>query len=97
MSIRPIQPGAYVDLGEVWLRDQRSRLTQKHAQFGGHHRIDAAALLARSARAARAAKAAAAPAASKRSGGDRIRRATIEAIAHCSRLDGHAAAAAVAR
>ena len=65
MSIRLIQPGAFADRGDVWLRDQLARLTQKHAQFGRHHRFDADALLARSARIARAASAAAAPAASK--------------------------------
>ncbi|HBD36040.1 hypothetical protein SGO26_27850 [Cupriavidus metallidurans] len=92
MSIRLIQPGAFADRGDVWMRDQLARLTQKHAQFGRHHRFDADALLARSARIAREASAAAAPAASKISTGDRLRRATIEAIEHCSRLDGHAAA-----
>ncbi|ABF12307.1 hypothetical protein ACUXAV_002264 [Cupriavidus metallidurans] len=93
MSIRLIQPGAFADRGDVWLRDQLARLTQKQAQFGSHHRFDADALLARSARIAREASAAAAPAAPKISTGDRFRRATIEAIEHCSRLDGHAAAA----
>jgi|GEM_PF-2868789 len=96
MSIRLIQPGAYADLGDVWLRDQLARLTQKHAQFGGHYRIEVDALLARLAKTAREAKAAAAPATSKISAGDRIREATLEAIAHCSRLDSHAAAAAIA-
>lgn len=99
MSIRLTQPSAYADLGDVWLRDQLARLTQKHVQFGGHYRIDADALLARLARTARAARAAAAPAAANASTGDRIRRATIEAIEHCSRLEGrfsHAAAAAIA-
>jgi hypothetical protein len=96
MSIRLPQPGAFSDLGDVWLRDRLARLTQKHAQFGGHYRIDADALLARLARTARETKAAAVPAASKISTGDRIRRATIEAIEHCSRMDGHAAAATIA-
>lgn len=96
MSIRLIQPGVYADLGDVWLRDQLARLTQKHAQFGGHYRIDADALLARLARIAREAKVAA-PAASKISAGDRIRRATVEAIEYCARLDSHTAAAAIVR
>jgi hypothetical protein len=99
MSIRLTQPGAYAGLGDVWLRDQLARLTQKHAQFGGHYRIDADALLARSAGTARAAKAAATPVVTKFATGDRIRRATIEAIEHCSRLEGrisHVAAIAIA-
>ncbi len=96
MSVRLTQPGAYADLGDIWLRDQLARLAQKHAQFGGHYRMDADALLARFARTARAAKAAVAPTTPKVSTGDRLRRATIEAIEHCSRLEGlrsHAAAA----
>ncbi len=88
MLIRLAQPGAYADLGDVWLRAQLARLTQRHLQFGGHYRIDADALLARLARTARAAKAAAAPVAAKTLTGDSIRRATIEAIEHCSRLEG---------
>jgi len=98
MSIRLTRLDAYADLGDVWLRDQFARLTQKGAQFGGHYRIDADALLARLAQTARAAKAAE-PATAKISTGDRIRRATIEAIEHCSRLESrltHATAAAIA-
>lgn len=100
MSIRLTRPSAYADLGDVWLRDQLARLTQKHRQFGGHYHIDADALLMRLACIARAAKAAATPAAGKLSTGDCIRRATIEAIEHCSRLDdrfSHATGATVAR
>lgn len=99
MSIRLTQPGAYADLGDIWLRDQLARLTQKHAQFGGHYRIDADALLARLARTARTVKAAATSTVSKVSDGDRIRRATFEAIAHCARLESrfsHDAAVAIA-
>jgi hypothetical protein len=98
MSIRLTRPGAYTDLGDSWLRDQLARLTQKHLQFGGHCRIDADALVARLACTARTAKAAAA-AAAKAQTGDRIRRATIEAIEHCSRLESrvsHAATVATA-
>lgn len=96
MSIRLTQPGAYADLGEIWLRDQLARLTQKRAQFEGHYRIEADAVLARSACTARAVRAAAAVEAST---GDHFRRAMIEAIEHCSRLEGrgtHAAAAVIA-
>jgi hypothetical protein len=98
MSIRLTQPDAYTDLGDIWLRDQLARLTQKHLQFGGHYRIDADALLARLACTARTAKAAIA-AAAKAQAGDRIRRATIDAIERCSRLESrvsHAAAVATA-
>lgn len=87
MSIRLTQPGAYADLGDVWLRDQLARLTQKHAQFGGHYRINADALFARLARTARTAKATATPVVTKFATGDRIRWATIEAIEYCPRLE----------
>lgn len=99
MSIHLTQPGACADHGDVWLRDQLARPAQKGAQFGGHYRIDADALLARWAQTARAAKAAA-PATAKISIGDRIRRATIEVVGHCTRLGGrlsHATAATVVR
>lgn len=59
MCIHLAQPGAFSDLGDVWLRNQIARLTQKHVQFGRHFRIDADALLAQSARSTRATKAAA--------------------------------------
>ena len=99
MSIRLTQPDTYADLGDVWLRDQLALLTQKHLHFGGHYRIDADALLWRLARTARAAQVASTPAAARVSTGDRIRRATIEAIEHCSHLEGcfpHPAAIAIA-
>ncbi|AIV49738.1 hypothetical protein X899_2944 [Burkholderia pseudomallei TSV 25] len=89
MSIRLTQPGVYADLGDIWLRDQLARLTQKQAQFGGHYRLDADALLMRMASAARAAKTAATAAVAKISACDRIHRATIEAIEHCARLEDH--------
>jgi hypothetical protein len=82
MSIRLTQPSAYADLGDAWLRDQIARLTQKHAQFAEHYRIDADALLARWAHAARAARAAA-----RVSSGERIGRATVEAIERCAHLE----------
>lgn len=99
MSIRLTQPSACTDLGDIWLRDQLARLTQKHAQFGGHYRMDADALLARLACAARA-NAAAAPIAPRVATEDRFRRAMRDAIEHCSRLDGRfsrAAEPAIAR
>jgi len=96
MSVRLIQPGAYADLGDVWLRDQLARLTQKRAQFGGHYRIEADALLAQLANTARDAKATAALVTLKISAGDRIWRPTVAAIARSSRLDSHVAAGAIA-
>lgn len=84
MSIHLTQPDAYADLGDVWLRGQLARLSQKDVQFGKHCRIDADALLARLACTARAVVA---PAAGRTSNGDRIRRATVEAIEHCARLE----------
>ena len=63
MSIRLTRPCVYADLGEVWLGDQLARLAQRQAQFGGHYRADADALLHRLARTARVAKTMATPAA----------------------------------
>ena len=63
MPIKVTRPGAYADLGDVWLRDQTARLLQKHLQFGQHFRLDVDLLLAGRARAARAARAAVMPAA----------------------------------
>nr|WP_315591690.1 hypothetical protein [uncultured Cupriavidus sp.] len=96
MSIRLIQPGAFADRGDVWLRDQLARLAQRHAQFGRRYRVDADALLARLASTSREAGVAVAPVTSKISVADRIRQATIEAIEHCSRLDNYAAATTIA-
>jgi len=87
MSINGIPSDAYADLGDAWLQDQSARLMQRHLQFGRHYRMDVDALLARSAQAARAARAAAAAAENHDLAHDRIRRATIEAIEHCSRLE----------
>lgn len=57
MFISPSQTNVYADLGEVWLRDQLARLTQKHVQFGGHYPVNADALLGQLAGAARGARA----------------------------------------
>lgn len=97
MPLHLTQQAVYEDLGEIWLRDQSARLMQRHLQFGGHHRFDADALLlrmARTARAARATGAAATPAAKKISAENLIRRATIEAVEHCARLQDHLSQAA---
>ncbi|ELO1554106.1 TPA: hypothetical protein NH735_000224 [Pseudomonas aeruginosa] len=96
MFIRLIQPSTYADLGDVWLRDQLARLTQKHAQFGGHYRIEADAVLARLACTARSAREVAAAAAVQASTGDHFRRATIEAIEYCNRLESRVTRAAAA-
>lgn len=53
MFINEVPPGAYADLGDVWLRDQLARLRQRHQQFGRHFRMNVEALLARNAHAAR--------------------------------------------
>lgn len=59
MFISPSQTNAYADLGEVWLRDQLARLTQKHVQFGGHYPVNADALLGQLVAAARGVRTAA--------------------------------------
>ncbi|SAK81613.1 hypothetical protein [Caballeronia ptereochthonis] len=87
MPINGIQSDAYADLGEAWIQDQSARLMQKHLQFGQHYRIDVDALLARSAQVARAARIAAAAAENLELATDRIRRATLEAVEHCPRLE----------
>ena len=65
------------------VRDQMARLHQRHLQFGRRGRLDAHALLARSARISREAQAGPTPPAPT----DHIRRATVEAIEYCMRLD----------
>ncbi|WP_211946772.1 hypothetical protein [Cupriavidus yeoncheonensis] len=87
MPINEVRPDAYADLGDIWLRDQSARLMQKHLQFGRHYRSDVEALLARNARAARTDRGTAIPARSHGLPTSRIRRATIEAIEYCSRLN----------
>ncbi|QQX87718.1 hypothetical protein JJQ59_20030 [Cupriavidus necator] len=87
MPINEVQSDAYADLGDIWLRDHSARLKQKHLQFGRHYRMDVEALLARNAQATRMGRAAATVAPSQRLPTDRIRRATIEAIEYCSRLE----------
>ncbi|MGO4156105.1 hypothetical protein [Cupriavidus sp. YAF13] len=87
MPINEVQPDAYADLGDIWLRDQSARLKQKYLQFGRHYRMDVEALLARNAQATRMGRAAAMAASNRGLPTDCIRRATIEAIEHCSRLN----------
>ncbi|WP_063925992.1 hypothetical protein [Cupriavidus sp. IDO] len=87
MPINELQSDAYADLGDIWLRDQSARLRQKHLQFGRHYRMDVEALLARNAQATRMGSAATMAAPSHGLPTDRIRRATIEAIEHCARLN----------
>ncbi|KGX06837.1 hypothetical protein Y036_2864 [Burkholderia pseudomallei] len=89
-------PCGYADLGDIWLHDQLARLTQKHVQFGEHYRVDADALLTRAANAARAAKADITTAVARIATGDRLQRATIEAIEHCARQESHVSHAAAA-
>jgi hypothetical protein len=78
---------AYADLGDVWLCDQTARVRQKELQFGRHFRLDLSAVLDRTAQIARAARSIETAILRERASNDPIRRATIEAIEHCARLD----------
>lgn len=89
MSTHLTRPDAYADLGDVWLRDQQARLTQKRAQFGRHYRMDADALMAQLACIARAAKATAAPATVKTSADALTQGARMEAVERWPRLNQH--------
>ena len=88
MSIRLTRPCVYADLGEVWLGDQLARLAQRQAQFGGHYRADADALLHRLARTARVAKTMATPAAARASAMEHALSATVEVAVHVQLQNG---------
>jgi len=83
------------DLGEIWFRDQTARRRQKHLQSGQHFRLEIDALLAQAARRAQAARTIERPIAHDGGSTDRIRRAAIEAIEQCARLEIHPSAGVV--
>jgi len=88
MSVTLPRANDFADLGEVWLRYQTAIIHQKQAQFGGrHYHLDVDALLNQLARAAREARAREALRERQVRSTDHLRRATIEAIEHCARLD----------
>jgi hypothetical protein len=85
MSIKVSRPGAYADLGDVWLRDQAARILEKHLQFGQHFRLDVDLLLAGRARAARGARAAVMSVAKVNVRADHARSATSPGAAFAAR------------
>ena len=92
MSTTQYQTGDFADLGEVWLRYQTAVIRQKVLQFGGqHYPVDVGALLNQLARATRQVLAHQAPRQCQARPTDSLRRATIEAIELCARLDQRAA------
>ncbi len=81
MSSNLKQFHSYADLGDAWLRDHTARIQQKYLQFGGHFRLDVDSLLSRAALLGRV------EVPRQRSREDFMRRATIDAIEHCLRLE----------
>ncbi|MBB3182398.1 hypothetical protein FHW64_006842 [Variovorax sp. Sphag1AA] len=49
MFVQATRPYAYAELGEVWLRHQTARLSQKHLQCGRHFRLEVNEVLDRAA------------------------------------------------
>ena len=81
MSTEPNRLSSYADLGETWLRNQKARILQRHLQFGRHFRLDVDSLLSRAAILGRVSVPRRVPRE------DLMRRATVDAIEHCLRLD----------
>lgn len=75
--------------GAAWLRDHTARIQQRHLQFGRHCRLDIDSLLARAASLGQS------EFSRQRQHEDVMRRATIEAVEHCLRLDVAIATAAL--
>jgi hypothetical protein len=71
----------YAHLGDVWLRDQKARILQRQLQLGGRLRIDIDSLLSRAALLRQVEPP------RRESRGDLMRRATVDAIEHCLRLE----------
>ncbi|MDB5875305.1 MAG: hypothetical protein JWQ07_4747 [Ramlibacter sp.] len=76
----------YADLGETWVMQQLARIEQRATQFGRRFRPDIGALLARAARLRRGSNSAEVPERIEHYRLSHLRRATIEAVEHCSRL-----------
>ena len=81
MSIDLKQFHSYADLGDTWLRDHTARIQQRHLQFGRHLRLDVDSLLSRATLLVRV------EIPHQQSREHFMRRATIDAIEHCLRLD----------
>jgi hypothetical protein len=91
MSIHPSHADTYADLGDAWVRYQTALFHQRHVQLGRRCHFDIGALLDAAARIARAGRPVQVTDQRPKPSTDRLRRATIEAIDLCARLDGHAA------
>ena len=87
MTMNPSATHAYADLGDAWLRYQTARIQQTHIQFGRHFRLDLDALVRQRATATRAARVIAVLTARAPLSTEHMRRALIEAMAHCARVD----------
>jgi hypothetical protein len=86
MFMNPAPTNIYSDLGDAWVRHQIALLRQRHVQLGQRCRLDLDALLARAASIARTTRAAEATMSKPQDPwGDRLHRATIDAIDHCAR------------
>lgn len=81
MSTETNRSSPYSHLGEVWLRGQIARILQRHLQFGRHLRLDVDSLLSRAAMLGRV------EVLRRKPRDDFMRRATVDAIEHCFRLD----------
>ena len=81
MSTESNRIPSYAPLGDTWLRDKRARILQRHLQFGRRLRLDIDSLLSRAALLSRV------EVPRRESGDDFMRRATVDAIEHCLRLD----------
>ena len=87
MSLNATPVNTYADLGDAWLRHQTARFHQKHLQFGQHCRLDVDALLARAAGVSRTTRPAGTLTVREHMSTDHTRRAMLEAIEHCARLE----------
>jgi hypothetical protein len=81
MSANLKQMHSHADLGNAWLRDHTARIQQRHLQFGRHLRLDVDSLLSRAASFGRI------EIPRQQSRENFMRRATIDAIEDCLRLD----------
>ena len=81
MSTASSRLSSYSHRGDAWLRDQKARIMQRHLQFGRHVRIDIDSLLSRAAWLSRV------DMQHQESRGDFMRRARVDAIEHCLRLN----------
>ena len=72
---------SFTDLGNAWLHEHTARIRLRHLQFERHFRFEAASLLSRAAWSIRI------QVKRQQARGNSMRRAMIDAIEHCLRLD----------